>query len=455
MKLKLSYNAVIMSLATGMILIGCGGTNNSSSEILYGSVIKGPINNATIMVKDQTGHTLANTISKDGKFQIPISSMDADYYTIESHGGFYIDEATGKKIDLNQNEGLKNIITHNELKNMVENKTFVALTAETTIYADLVTNDMNVNQMDINKSMSHAKEVVTKYMINNSSPMTGMQEDTFTKVGDLTKSVPTNAKEAFAKNRAISFSYMMKDIGLPPQKTFETINEIADDLKDGKADGIEMNGKYINIEEDYALSRTKYFNNMTNMMQEGKLNEDQKKMFHKMGFDTDRYYNSFNKQEENLKTSISSYMNSSTLPTLHILPIMQDEDANPNDDKATYTLYAEKDVNVTIQTPDKSWITPMWRYNKNPLPMIIKADRGDLMTLNFTNKLDSESTIHWHGFKIPAIMDGGPDTAVAPNKSKVYTFMMNQPAAPLWFHPHPDMQTGKQVYMGLAGVFFL
>jgi len=32
---------------------------------------------------------------------------------------------------------------------------------------------------------------------------------------------------------------------------------------------------------------------------------------------------------------------------------------------------------------------------------------------------------------------------------------MNQPAASMWFHPHPDMQTGKQVYMGLAGVYLL
>jgi len=32
---------------------------------------------------------------------------------------------------------------------------------------------------------------------------------------------------------------------------------------------------------------------------------------------------------------------------------------------------------------------------------------------------------------------------------------MKQPAASLWFHPHPDMETGKQVYMGLAGAFLL
>jgi FtsP/CotA-like multicopper oxidase with cupredoxin domain len=32
---------------------------------------------------------------------------------------------------------------------------------------------------------------------------------------------------------------------------------------------------------------------------------------------------------------------------------------------------------------------------------------------------------------------------------------MLQPAASLWFHPHPDMKTGEQVYRGLAGVYLL
>jgi len=25
----------------------------------------------------------------------------------------------------------------------------------------------------------------------------------------------------------------------------------------------------------------------------------------------------------------------------------------------------------------------------------------------------------------------------------------------LWFHPHPEQQTGRQVYNGLAGLFFI
>ncbi|SFV68301.1 Multicopper oxidase [hydrothermal vent metagenome] len=165
--------------------------------------------------------------------------------------------------------------------------------------------------------------------------------------------------------------------------------------------------------------------------------------------------NSLTDKDKILSDKVSQYLISTTLPMLHVLPTMSDEDGNENDAKATYTLTANKNVNVKIETPDGSWNTPMWRYNNNPLPLVIRTNRGNVMTLNFNNKLDSDSTIHWHGFKIPAIMDGGPDFPIKANSSKVYSFTMNQPASPLWFHPHPDMQTGKQVYMGLAGVYLL
>jgi len=151
----------------------------------------------------------------------------------------------------------------------------------------------------------------------------------------------------------------------------------------------------------------------------------------------------------------SQFLLTDKLPKLHILPVLSDEDGNLSDNKERYTLIANQDVNVKIESPNGDWVTPMWRYNNNPLPVVIRTYRGTDMTLNFHNKLSSDSTIHWHGFKIPADMDGGPDYPVKPNFSKVYSFKMNQPASSLWFHPHPDMQTGKQVYMGLAGVYIL
>lgn len=154
-------------------------------------------------------------------------------------------------------------------------------------------------------------------------------------------------------------------------------------------------------------------------------------------------------------STASGSLTASDLPTFNRLPVLVDEDGNPNDAAATYTLTATPNVNVTINAPGKSWVTPMSRYNGLQLPPLIKAKRGDAMKLNLVNKLVEASTIHWHGFKIPGDQDGGPDVPVAAGASKQYHFTMSQPAAPLWFHPHPDMMTGMQVYDGLAGVFTL
>ncbi|MGV6857951.1 MAG: multicopper oxidase family protein [bacterium] len=97
----------------------------------------------------------------------------------------------------------------------------------------------------------------------------------------------------------------------------------------------------------------------------------------------------------------------------------------------------------------------MLRYNGSELPPVIKAHRGNFRTLNLDNQLTEETTIHWHGFRIPGDQDGGPDFPVAAGQAKTDSFPRLQPAAPLWFHPHPEMKTGKQVYQGLAGVFLL
>lgn len=98
------------------------------------------------------------------------------------------------------------------------------------------------------------------------------------------------------------------------------------------------------------------------------------------------------------------------------------------------------------------------RYNRLPLQPVIVAKRGDKMKITVNNKLttsNEETTVHWHGFKIPGAEDGGPDFPIAANTSRTYSFTMSQPAAPIWFHPHADGTTATQVYKGLAGAFIL
>lgn len=137
------------------------------------------------------------------------------------------------------------------------------------------------------------------------------------------------------------------------------------------------------------------------------------------------------------------------------LPVLEDTDGNPNDAVATYNLTADADVPVTVDTPIGPWTTPMLRYNSLPLPPVIKAKRGTTVTVNVQNNLAEDTTVHWHGFKIPGDQDGGPDSPIAPGASFTYNLRLDQAAASLWFHPHAEGTTATQVYGGLAGAFIL
>ncbi len=125
---------------------------------------------------------------------------------------------------------------------------------------------------------------------------------------------------------------------------------------------------------------------------------------------------------------------------------------------ATYTLNAQESVNVVVESPSGNWTTPMMRYNDLQLPPVITAKRGDSISVTVNNNLsasDEDTTVHWHGFKIPGSQDGGPDFPIAVGASKTYSFTLVQPAASLWFHPHAHGTTATQVYNGLAGAFIL
>jgi len=146
---------------------------------------------------------------------------------------------------------------------------------------------------------------------------------------------------------------------------------------------------------------------------------------------------------------------SQTLPAFKYLPILSDTDGDPNDAFATYDITVDSDVLVDVVTPTGNWQTPMMRYNRSQLPPVIVAKRGTQMTFNVQNNLNEETTIHWHGFKIPAIQDGSPMDPIYPGDLRVYEFPLLQAAAPLWFHPHPHGLTPAQVYKGLAGALIV
>jgi FtsP/CotA-like multicopper oxidase with cupredoxin domain len=75
--------------------------------------------------------------------------------------------------------------------------------------------------------------------------------------------------------------------------------------------------------------------------------------------------------------------------------------------------------------------------------------------VNFNNSLPEPSIVHWHGLRLPEEMDAHPRFAIPSGETYTYDFQVLNRAGTYWYHPHPHMLTGRQVYNGLAGLFIV
>jgi blue copper oxidase len=86
---------------------------------------------------------------------------------------------------------------------------------------------------------------------------------------------------------------------------------------------------------------------------------------------------------------------------------------------------------------------------------VLRLHKGDEVEIAVENKLDRETTAHWHGVLVPAAMDGGPHASIKPGDTWRPVLRIDQPEATAWYHAHPHYDTGRQVYMGLAGMVII
>jgi FtsP/CotA-like multicopper oxidase with cupredoxin domain len=99
--------------------------------------------------------------------------------------------------------------------------------------------------------------------------------------------------------------------------------------------------------------------------------------------------------------------------------------------------------------------TTTWGANGAYLGPTLRASRGDRVTVHVSNGLPEATTIHWHGMHLPAQADGGPHQPIAPGTTWSPSWTVDQPAATLWYHPHPHGSTEDHAYRGVAGLFLL
>jgi len=80
----------------------------------------------------------------------------------------------------------------------------------------------------------------------------------------------------------------------------------------------------------------------------------------------------------------------------------------------------------------------------------IEAQVGDTLAVELTNRLAEPTTVHWHGLRIPAAMDGTESVqrAVAAGETFRYSFVLPD-AGTFWYHSH--VNETEQVERGLYG----
>ncbi|MGK3990889.1 multicopper oxidase family protein [Sorangium sp. So ce136] len=94
--------------------------------------------------------------------------------------------------------------------------------------------------------------------------------------------------------------------------------------------------------------------------------------------------------------------------------------------------------------------TPAWTYDGGIPGPLLRARAGDRLIVHFRNELPAPTTIHWHGVRLPAAMDGAPGHSqpeTGPGGGFTYDFIVPD-AGLYWYHPHVDSaaQAGNGLY---------
>jgi FtsP/CotA-like multicopper oxidase with cupredoxin domain len=99
--------------------------------------------------------------------------------------------------------------------------------------------------------------------------------------------------------------------------------------------------------------------------------------------------------------------------------------------------------------------TAVWAYNGTVPGPAIRVAQGKPVRIVVSNNLAEDTTVHWHGIRLPNAMDGVPGLTqppIGPGKSFTYEFTPPD-AGTFWYHPHAD--TLQQLGRGLAGALIV
>ncbi len=93
----------------------------------------------------------------------------------------------------------------------------------------------------------------------------------------------------------------------------------------------------------------------------------------------------------------------------------------------------------------------VWAFNGQVPGTELRVRQGDRLRVIVDNALDEETTVHWHGVRVPNAMDGVPhltQVPIPPGEKFTYDFVVPD-AGTYWYHPH--QRSFEQVGRGLYG----
>jgi FtsP/CotA-like multicopper oxidase with cupredoxin domain len=101
--------------------------------------------------------------------------------------------------------------------------------------------------------------------------------------------------------------------------------------------------------------------------------------------------------------------------------------------------------------PGKSILA--WGFNNQVPGPVLRARKGDTLVVTVKNNLKEPTTIHWHGIRLPAPMDGTGEVQKPIQPGEVYQYRFTVPdAGTFWYHSHINetVQMERGMYGGLV-----
>jgi FtsP/CotA-like multicopper oxidase with cupredoxin domain len=100
--------------------------------------------------------------------------------------------------------------------------------------------------------------------------------------------------------------------------------------------------------------------------------------------------------------------------------------------------------------------TAVWGYEGSVPGPVLRYRQGERLRIEVQNQLPADTTVHFHGIRLPNAMDGVPGVTQAPIKANGgrFTYEFELPdAGTYWYHPH--LGSPEQLARGLYGALIV